>query len=107
MKIINNGDIKVFDKEFYKQKILFLLRNDSEEKAKEIIKEVAKDKYINQNDIDGLYSFFSPLYDEIFYDLMFKKINVNISTKELLETLALPIFQMNEYRKKDLIDKLK
>lgn len=95
-----------FDVEMYRQKILFLLRNDKEKIAKNIMKEIAREEYIAKNDMNGLYEFFSPIYDELFYDLMFKNINITISTKELLENLALPIFKMEESRKEEVIGKI-
>lgn len=95
-----------FDIETYRQKILFLLRNDREKIAKKIIKEVAKQKYIENDDMNWLYEFFCPIYDELFYDLMFQNIKITTWTKELLENLSMPIFKMEENKKYEMMKKI-
>lgn len=96
-----------FDPEFYKQKILFLLRHDKEKLATQIIKQIAKEEYIKNNDIPGLYSFFSPIYDELFYEIIFEKINITNSTKVLLERLALPLEKFEDKERNKIISKVK
>lgn len=98
---------KNFNPDFYRQKILFLLKHDNEEIAKKMIKQVAKNEYLQSHDFNWLYNFFSPIYDELFYDLMFKKIEITTSTKDLLEKLSLPLFKMNESDKRKLLDSIK
>jgi len=44
--------INKFDKVKYKEKILFLLKNDKEQLAKNIIKKIAKENYIEIQDLD-------------------------------------------------------
>ncbi len=104
---INNKFTLFFDAENYRQKILFFLRNDKEQLANELIKKIANQNYINNWDIDWLYDFFSPIYDELFYDFMFKKIDVTVTTKELLETLSLPLYKMEKSQKDNIIKKIK
>lgn len=98
---------KHFNTNFYKEKILFLLRNDKEQLAKKLIHNIAEKKYLNSHDLNWLYDFFSPIYDDLFYDLMFKKIEITTSTKELLENLSLPLYKMDEGKKNIVIKKLK
>lgn len=93
------------DVKIYRQKILFLLKNDKEKLAKNVIKMIFQKKYLEEHNIDWLYDFFSPIYDELFYDLMFENIKVSSKTRELLETLALPIFKMDDLEKDKLIKK--
>lgn len=95
-----------FDKKKYREKILFLIRNDKEQLAKNIIKKIAKENYIEIQDLDWLYSFFSPIYDELFYDLMTKKLNITSSTKNLLEHLSLPFFKMEKTKKEKIFNKI-
>lgn len=94
--------INKFDKVKYKEKILFLLKNDKEQLAKTIIKKIAKENYIEIQDLNWLYNFFSPIYDELFYDLMTQKLTITSSTKELIEGLSLPFLKM-EKSKQDKI----
>lgn len=100
---MQNKNKKIFDTEIFRQKILFLLKNDNEKKAQDLIKKIAKEKYISQDDIQGLYECFSPLYDELFFDVMFENIKIQSSTKELLEKLSLPLFQMEKSEKEKII----
>jgi hypothetical protein len=41
-----------FNTENYRQKILFLLRNDKENVAKKLIKQIAKENFLENNDIN-------------------------------------------------------
>ena len=95
-----------FNTENYRQKILFLLRNDKENVAKKLIKQIAKENFLENNDINWLYQFFSPIFDEIFYELMFEKIHITNSTKLLLERLALPLNRVEESERNKIIGKL-
>lgn len=95
-----------FNTENYRQKILFLLRNDKENIAKKLIKQIAKENFLEHNDINWLYQFFSPIFDEIFYELMFEKIHITNSTKLLLERLALPLNKVEESERNKIIGKL-
>ena len=61
-----------FKQQEYRDKILFLLRNDKEVIAKEMIKKIAREKFLVNEDTQGLYNFFSPLYDELFFEISFK-----------------------------------
>jgi len=95
-----------FNQEDYRQKILSLLRTEKEEMAKKLIKQVAQEEFIGQDDIAGLYEFFSPLFDEIFYDIMFEKVRITTSTKLLLERLALPLGRLDEEARKKILKKV-
>jgi hypothetical protein len=96
-----------FNKDKFKQKILFLLRNNKEETAKKLIKKIAKKEFIEKEDIRGLYEFFSPIYDELFYDLIFEKLKLTNETKELLEKLSLPFFKMKKEFREEILKVLK
>lgn len=97
--------INKFDRIKYKEKILFLIKNDKEQIARNIIKKIAKENIKSEN-LDWLYNFFSPIYDELFYDLMTQKIIVTSTTKELLENLSLPFFKMEQEKKDKIFRKI-
>jgi len=97
--------IDKFDKVKYREKVLFLLKNDKEQIAKNIIRKIAKDN-IRSKDLDWLYNFFSPIYDELFYDLMTEKLIITSSTKDLLESLSLPFFKMDKDKKDEIFRKI-
>jgi len=89
-----------FQEKVFREKIMFLLKNDKEDFARELMLLIAQEQFINQEDFLWLYQFFSPIYDELFYDMMFGKILFKAETKEVLEELALPFFAMNEQEKR-------
>lgn len=93
--------------DYYREKILFLLKNKKENYAKNLIYKVAKDRYIKYNDVLWLYNFFSPIYDELFYDIMLERIKIKQSTKMLLEKLSMPLFKMSEIQKKSILNDIK
>lgn len=95
-----------FNQEIYREQILSLLRTEKEEVAKDLIKRIAREEFIEQGDIPGLYEFFSPLFDDIFYDLMFEKVRITTSTKLLLERLALPLERVSEERRQKILKKV-
>lgn len=99
--------MKNFNKKEYKEKILFLLRNNWEEQVKKIIKQIVNEEYIDNDNISWLYDFFSPIFDEIFYDLLFERIKITNSTKILLERLAIPLWKLDELNRNKIIKKIK
>lgn len=107
MKKSNEYRITKLDTEFYRQKILFLLRNDKEKLAKNLIIKIAKEEYLDKNDIEWLYNFFSPIFDAIFYEIMFEKIRINNRTKTLLEILALPLWNYNDSKRRKILSKIR
>lgn len=91
----------------FREKILYLLKNDKEEMAKKLMIQIAKDDFLDEKDFEWMYQFFSPIYDELFYDLMFENIHLKTKTKELLEELSLPFFQMEDSLKYSIIKHIK
>lgn len=95
-----------FNQQTYREQILSLLRTEKEEVAKDLIKRIAREEFLEQGDIPGLYEFFSPLFDDIFYDLMFEKVRITTSTKLLLERLALPLERVSEEQRQKILKKV-
>ena len=100
---MQNKNKEVFDTEIFRQKILFLLKNDKQKVAEKMMKNIAFENYLSRDDMRGLYDCFSPIFDEIFYDMMFENIKIQSSTKDLLEKLALPLFQMEKQEQETII----
>ena len=44
-------------------------------------------------DMHATYEYFSPVYDELYHSIIFKKLQIQEETKELLEILATPLFR--------------
>lgn len=100
---MQNKNKEVFDTEIFRQKILFLLKNDKQKVAEKMMKNIAFENYLSRDDMRGLYDCFSPIFDELFYDMMFENIKIQSSTKDLLEKLALPLFQMGKQEQDTVI----
>lgn len=100
---MQNKNKEVFDTEIFRQKILFLLKNDKQKVAEKMMKNIAFENYLSRDDMRGLYDCFSPIFDELFYDMMFENIKIQSSTKELLEKLALPLFKMEKQEQETVI----
>jgi hypothetical protein len=52
-----------------------------------------------------MYKFFSGIYDELFYDIIFNKIEISNSTKKMLETLATPIYKKTTIEQDKILKK--
>nr|MDD3719857.1 hypothetical protein [Candidatus Gracilibacteria bacterium] len=91
----------------YRIKILLLLKNNDELIAKNIIFGIANDEFMQNGDYKGMYNFFSPIYDELFYELVTEKLKLSRETRNLLETLSLPYFKMDKSKKDKLLKRLK
>ncbi len=86
-----------------KENILNLIRSNSDEDAKKLIKWVATDFVDIKKDTLGMYEFFSGIYDELFYEIIFNKIEISNNTKKLLETLATPIYKKTELEQNKIL----
>lgn len=91
----------------YRIKILLLLKNNDELIAKNIIFWIANDEFMQNWDYKWMYNFFSPIYDELFYELVTEKLKLSRETRNLLETLSLPYFKMDKSKKDKLLKRLK
>jgi hypothetical protein len=76
-----------------KDDIINYIRKNLDNDAKKMIKWVASNFINIEKDTLWMYQFFSWIYDELFYDIIFNKIEISNSTKKMLETLATPIYK--------------
>lgn len=76
---------------YNKEKIFDLLKNNFEQEAVLLIKQIAYYYLYYKKDIVWLYNFFNSLYDDLFYDITFNKIIISKNTTIILEELATPI----------------
>lgn len=58
----------------------------------------------SDGDMLPMYRYFSPVYDELYHAIIFKKLQIQEETKELLEILATPIFQKSEKEQKRIVE---
>ena len=53
-----------------------------------------------------LYNYFSSIYDEIFTDILLKKLEINLETRKILELLSTPIYLKSDEEKIKIYNKL-
>jgi len=53
-----------------------------------------------------LYNYFSEIYDEIFTDILLKKLEISLETRKMLEILSTPVYIKNDLEKRRIYEKL-
>lgn len=89
-----------------KQEIIDLLKKQSNKDLSELMKDIMKSKIEKAKDIWEVNKFFSELYDELYYDIIFKKIKIDKKTSRILENLAMPLDRKTDNEWNDLIKKI-
>lgn len=88
--------------EQYRSKILDLIeKNIENELLKEVVMAVSEIKLERSDEV--VHRLFSDIYEVIFYDIAFKKSQLSLQTKKLLEALALPVNTRNLIKKEKLL----
>lgn len=93
------------EKNQYKESIINSVRNNQDKKTIEAVKFVLKDFLDIEKDTLWMYQFFSEIYDNLFYDIVFEKIRIENKTKNMLETLATPLYKKSETEQEKIIKK--
>ena len=65
-------------------------RSDIRELMKGIANELLE---ASHGDTHATYDYFSPVYDELYHSIIFKKLEIQDETRQLLEILATPLFR--------------
>lgn len=70
------------------------IREDAREDLKELIHDTASN-ILKQKpwDTRPLYEYFSKVYDSLYHDFLFKRLELDKETQRMLEMLATPIYQ--------------
>ena len=71
-----------------------------------LVKDIIKKKVNETKDLNILNKFFSELYDDLYYDIIFKKIKIDKRTSRMLESLAMPLDRKTDDERKELISKI-
>jgi len=93
------------EKNISKENIINYIRKNMDNDAKKMIKWVASNFINIEKDTLWMYQFFSWIYDELFYDIIFNKIEISNSTKKMLETLATPIYKKTPIEQNKILKK--
>jgi hypothetical protein len=70
-----------------------------------IIKEIIFSIFSQTKDIESVYHVFNDVYDDLCYDILFKKIIIPKKVRNLLELFASPIYSADAYVQKKIISK--
>ena len=89
-----------------KEDVIDLLKKKSSEDISGLMKNIMKNKLEKIKNLWEVNKFFSELYDDLYYDIIFKKIKINKSTCRLLENLAMPVDRKTDNEWKKLINKI-
>ncbi len=76
------------DKEVAVEKI----KSSTKEEMDDLLVSIIKDKLIQEKDQNKLYEFFTYIYDNLYHDILFKRISLDKQTINMLEILAMPIY---------------
>ncbi len=90
-----------------RQEVLDMIKNQSNKDLSNLIKDIMKDKIEKTKNIEEINKFFSELYDELYYDIIFKNIKIDKKTSRLLEGLAMPTYKKSEKEWQEVFKKIK
>lgn len=76
--------------------ILRKIKSQKEEELRNLITDLITEKINKEEDPEKLYQFFSYIYDDIYHDLLFKKIKIDKKITKVLEMLATPIHEKSK-----------
>lgn len=89
-----------------KEAAINLLRKQSNKDLSILMKDIMKSKIGNTKDMWEINKFFSELYDDLYYDIIFKKIKIDKRISRILESLAMPLDRKTDNEWKNIIDKI-
>lgn len=81
------------------------LRKDMGKKVASILCRRAR-SFWQQGNLEEMYEFFSQVYDEVYHDMIFKKMDVHVSTRAILEILATPIYRKEKSEQEKILAEL-
>lgn len=80
------------------------IREDARSDLKDLIHDTASTILREKPwDTKPLYEYFSKVYDSLYHDFLFKRLEVDKETQKFLELLATPIFQKSPPEQKQFL----
>ena len=90
---------------YKKENVIDMIRNNTAEDLKNLLKSVVIESK-NEINLQNLYTFFSDIFDEIYHDLVFKKVIQSKNLRQALELLSTPIYQKSKEDQKKLLKEI-
>lgn len=76
------------DKEVAVEKI----KSSTKEEMDNLLLTIIREKLNQEKDQKKLYEFFTYIYDNLYHDIIFKRISLDKKTISLLEALSMPVY---------------
>ena len=73
-----------------KEEVINQIKANTKKDMDALIKHIITEKLRQEKDPQKLYEFFTYIYDNLYHDIIFKKIHISKQLVTILETLAIP-----------------
>ncbi|MEI6774139.1 MAG: hypothetical protein WCL18_05050 [bacterium] len=83
--------MEISDKEIDKQEIVKQIKSKTQKEIDDFLKSIIKEKLSKEKNPKRLYEFFTYIYDNLYHDIVLKKICISKHIEKILGTLATPI----------------
>ena len=84
--------MEALSKQLEKQECISKLRSSTKAEIDTLLTYIIKEKIKQEKDPHKLYEFFTYIYDNLYHDIIFKKIHIHKPIIHALESLAMPVY---------------
>lgn len=84
--------------------LVSLIKSSTQKDLNKLVKQIISNSLKVEKNLKNIYTTFSSLYDNIYHDLLFKRINIDKKMVKILETLAMPIYEKPEKEQRHIIN---
>lgn len=84
-----------------KDGIIYIIRNHKK-KLEELLLEIIEN-LLDKQDLFEVYYLFNQVYDEIYYDIIFKRVNLEKRVVKIIETFATPLYKKSDLEQKKIL----
>ena len=78
--------------ELNKEEVIKEIKINTKKDIDALLKHIITEKLTQEKDPKKLYEFFTYIYDNLYHDIIFKKIYINKQIVNVLEALAMPVY---------------
>ena len=82
------------------------IRNNQDIDVSRFLRDIVRNYLRQEQEINKITTFFSKIYDELYYDIIIKKIKVRRNVSRTLESLACPRYSRTDTQWTILIKKI-
>ena len=81
-----------------KQEVITQIKKSTKGEIDTLLKHIITEKLKQEKDPGKLYEFFTYIYDQLYHDIIFKKIHISKQLVNILENLAMPTYTEDTVR---------